>query len=120
MTKPLNISSAAVQFGIIDLYKYSIYSEIKNGRATFTLHSGSQSCEYSKDFRFGGSHTFFIPSTLNFGPKCQECITETVDIEPNSVHVPLQIPQYFLSTAGELVMSSATGQEFYYSQVVYG
>ncbi|MEQ2203820.1 hypothetical protein XENOCAPTIV_004053, partial [Xenoophorus captivus] len=66
MSKPLNISLAAVQFGIIDLYKYSIYSEIKKW-------------------------------------KCQECITETVDIEPNSVHVPLQIPQYFLSTAGELV-----------------
>uniref|UniRef100_A0A3B5MPV7 Solute carrier family 15 member 1a n=1 Tax=Xiphophorus couchianus TaxID=32473 RepID=A0A3B5MPV7_9TELE len=76
---------------------------------------GSQSCEYSKDFGFGGSYTFFIPSTLTLGPNCHESITESVDIKPNSVHMALQIPQYFLITAGE-VMFSVTGLEFSYSQ----
>lgn len=38
------------------------------------------------------------------------------DIEPNSVHMALQIPQYFFITAGE-VMFSVTGLEFSYSQV---
>ncbi|KAM4730711.1 solute carrier family 15 member 1 [Anableps anableps] len=115
MSEPVNISSASVQFGLINPFHYSNYSQIKNGRATFTLQSGSQSCEYSKDFGFGGSYTFFIPSTLTFGPSCQESITETVDIKPNSVHMALQIPQYFLITAGE-VMFSVTGLEFSYSQ----
>ena len=38
------------------------------------------------------------------------------DIKPNSVHMALQIPQYFFITAGE-VMFSVTGLEFSYSQV---
>uniref|UniRef100_A0A3B3Y6Q1 Solute carrier family 15 member 1a n=1 Tax=Poecilia mexicana TaxID=48701 RepID=A0A3B3Y6Q1_9TELE len=115
MSTPVTVSSAAGHYGEIEPLHYSNYSEIKNGRATFTLQSGSQSCEYSKDFGFGGSYTFFIPSTLTFGPNCQESITESVDIKPNSVHMALQIPQYFLITAGE-VMFSVTGLEFSYSQ----
>uniref|UniRef100_A0A3B5MQM3 Solute carrier family 15 member 1a n=1 Tax=Xiphophorus couchianus TaxID=32473 RepID=A0A3B5MQM3_9TELE len=115
MSTPVNVSSAAVHYDQIGPLHYSNYSEIKNGRATFTLQSGSQSCEYSKDFGFGGSYTFFIPSTLTLGPNCHESITESVDIKPNSVHMALQIPQYFLITAGE-VMFSVTGLEFSYSQ----
>lgn len=38
------------------------------------------------------------------------------DVEANSIHVALQIPQYALMTAGE-VMFSITGLEFSYSQV---
>uniref|UniRef100_A0A3Q2C9H8 Solute carrier family 15 member 1a n=1 Tax=Cyprinodon variegatus TaxID=28743 RepID=A0A3Q2C9H8_CYPVA len=115
MSKPLNVSSDAVQLGVINPFHYSNYTQIKNGRATFTLQDGSHSCEYSKDFGFGGSYTFFVPSTLSFGSNCQESITETVNIKPNSVHMALQIPQYFLITAGE-VMFSVTGLEFSYSQ----
>uniref|UniRef100_A0A3P9NIB0 Solute carrier family 15 member 1 n=1 Tax=Poecilia reticulata TaxID=8081 RepID=A0A3P9NIB0_POERE len=115
MSTPVEVSSAADHYGQIEPLQYSNYSEIKSGRATFTLQNGSQSCEYSKDFGFGGSYTFFIPSTLTFGSNCQESITESVDIKPNSVHMALQIPQYFLITAGE-VMFSVTGLEFSYSQ----
>uniref|UniRef100_A0A8C7X8P7 Solute carrier family 15 member 1a n=1 Tax=Oryzias sinensis TaxID=183150 RepID=A0A8C7X8P7_9TELE len=46
---------------------------------------------------------------------CQESITEVEEIKPNSIHMALQIPQYFLITAGE-VMFSVTGLEFSYSQ----
>uniref|UniRef100_A0A669DDN3 Solute carrier family 15 member 1 n=1 Tax=Oreochromis niloticus TaxID=8128 RepID=A0A669DDN3_ORENI len=84
-------------------------------RNKFSLSSGSQSCEYIKDFGFGSSYTFFIPSTFVFGPNCQDSITVVEDIEPNSVHMALQIPQYFFITAGE-VMFSVTGLEFSYSQ----
>uniref|UniRef100_A0A8D3CE55 Solute carrier family 15 member 1a n=1 Tax=Scophthalmus maximus TaxID=52904 RepID=A0A8D3CE55_SCOMX len=44
-----------------------------------------------------------------------ESITVAEDIKPNSVHMALQIPQYFFITAGE-VMFSVTGLEFSYSQ----
>ncbi|XP_035995264.1 solute carrier family 15 member 1 [Fundulus heteroclitus] len=115
LSEPLNVSSAAVNLEIINPFHYSSYSLIQSGRATFTLQSGLQSCEYSKDFGFGGSYTFFVPSTLKFGSNCQESITEIVNIKPNSVHMALQIPQYFLITAGE-VMFSVTGLEFSYSQ----
>uniref|UniRef100_A0A671MTS6 Solute carrier family 15 member 1-like n=1 Tax=Sinocyclocheilus anshuiensis TaxID=1608454 RepID=A0A671MTS6_9TELE len=46
-----------------------------------------------------------------------ECasIIEVEDMKPNSVHMALQIPQYFLITTGE-VMFSVTGLQFSYSQ----
>uniref|UniRef100_A0A8C5HQ81 Solute carrier family 15 member 1-like n=1 Tax=Gouania willdenowi TaxID=441366 RepID=A0A8C5HQ81_GOUWI len=47
--------------------------------------------------------------------QCQESITVIEEIKPNSVHMALQIPQYFFITAGE-VMFSVTGLEFSYSQ----
>uniref|UniRef100_A0A4W6G4R8 Solute carrier family 15 member 1 n=1 Tax=Lates calcarifer TaxID=8187 RepID=A0A4W6G4R8_LATCA len=48
-------------------------------------------------------------------PNCQDSVTAVEDIKPNSVHMALQIPQYFFITAGE-VMFSVTGLEFSYSQ----
>lgn len=49
---------------------------------------------------------------------CAQCesIIEVEDMKPNSVHMALQIPQYFLITTGE-VMFSVTGLQFSYSQV---
>ncbi|KAM9710212.1 solute carrier family 15 member 1 [Menidia menidia] len=111
----VNVSSAVANFGIIQPFHYSNYSLIKNGKVTFNLQSGSESCEYSRDFGFGSSFTFLIPNNLTFGPNCQEEITSAEDIKPNSVHMALQIPQYFFITAGE-VMFSVTGLEFSYSQ----
>ncbi|KAM4557783.1 solute carrier family 15 member 1 [Odontesthes bonariensis] len=114
MNAEVNISGA-VNFGIIQPFFYSNYSQIRNGKATFTLQRGPQSCEYSRDFGYGSSYTFFIPSTLTVGANCQESITAAEDIKPNSVHMALQIPQYFFITVGE-VMFSVTGLEFSYSQ----
>ncbi|XP_041857835.1 solute carrier family 15 member 1 [Melanotaenia boesemani] len=111
----VNVSTADIHFGLIEPYFYSNYTLIKNGEVTFTLESGSQSCEYSRVFGFGSSYTFFIPSTLTLGPDCQESLTVVEDIKPNTVHMALQIPQYFFITAGE-VMFSVTGLEFSYSQ----
>uniref|UniRef100_A0A4W6G5D7 Solute carrier family 15 member 1 n=1 Tax=Lates calcarifer TaxID=8187 RepID=A0A4W6G5D7_LATCA len=115
MKTAVNVSTAAADFGLIEPFYYSNYSQIKNGKATFTLRSGSQSCEYSTNFGFGSSYTFFIHSTLVFGSNCQDSVTAVEDIKPNSVHMALQIPQYFFITAGE-VMFSVTGLEFSYSQ----
>ncbi|RVE57946.1 hypothetical protein OJAV_G00204410 [Oryzias javanicus] len=111
----LNVSTSAVDFGIIEPFMSSNYSLLRNGQHTFSLMSGSQSCEYTRKFGFGSSYTFFIPSTFTFGPNCQESFTEVEEIKPNTVHMALQIPQYFLITAGE-VMFSVTGLEFSYSQ----
>ncbi|XP_068428090.1 solute carrier family 15 member 1 [Clinocottus analis] len=115
MNTAVNVSLSAAEFGVIEPLYYSNYTEIGNGKSVFTIRSGSESCEYSRDFGFGSSYTFFIPSTLVIGPNCQESITVAEDIKPNSVHMALQIPQYFFITVGE-VMFSVTGLEFSYSQ----
>ncbi|KAM6978568.1 solute carrier family 15 member 1 [Tautogolabrus adspersus] len=115
MKNTVNISTPAANLGLIDSFTYSNYSLFKSGRTVFTIQSGSQACDYSRDFGYGSSYTFFIPSTLVFGENCQESITAAEDIKPNSVHMALQIPQYFFITAGE-VMFSVTGLEFSYSQ----
>uniref|UniRef100_A0A671XK30 Solute carrier family 15 member 1 n=1 Tax=Sparus aurata TaxID=8175 RepID=A0A671XK30_SPAAU len=57
------------------------------------------------------SKTIELPSF----DSCQNDITATEDIKPNTAHMALQIPQYFFITAGE-VMFSVTGLEFSYSQ----
>ncbi|XP_037345392.2 solute carrier family 15 member 1 [Pungitius pungitius] len=111
----VNVSAPVANFGEIESLYYSNYSKIKTGKTIFTIMTGSQSCEYSRDFGFGSSYTFFIPSTFVFGPNCQESVTVAEDIKPNSVHMALQIPQYFFITVGE-VMFSVTGLEFSYSQ----
>uniref|UniRef100_A0A8D3AZL8 Solute carrier family 15 member 1a n=2 Tax=Scophthalmus maximus TaxID=52904 RepID=A0A8D3AZL8_SCOMX len=115
MNTTVNVSTPAANFGQIVPFSSSNYSQIKNGMFTFKLWSGSQSCEYNREFGYGSSYTFFIPNTLVFGSTCQESITVAEDIKPNSVHMALQIPQYFFITAGE-VMFSVTGLEFSYSQ----
>ncbi|CAL8268092.1 unnamed protein product [Lota lota] len=114
-TYPLNISSGGVAYVITDGSLYSNYSLIKYGLTVFTIESGGESCEYSREFGFGSSYTFIIPSLFTFGPNCAASIGVAEDIKPNSVHMALQIPQYFLITAGEVVFS-VTGLEFSYSQ----
>ncbi|XP_053184512.1 solute carrier family 15 member 1 [Scomber japonicus] len=111
MDTDVDVSIAGTDVGLIGPSYYSNYTQITYGKTTFTISSGSQSCEYTKDFGFGSSYTFFIPAITN----CQEGITMAEDIKPNSVHMALQIPQYFFITAGE-VMFSVTGLEFSYSQ----
>ncbi|XP_062287388.1 solute carrier family 15 member 1 [Scomber scombrus] len=111
MATEVTVSIPGAELGSIGPSDYSNYTQITYGKTTFTISTGSQSCEYTKEFGFGSSYTFFIPTLTN----CQEGITMVEDIKPNSVHMALQIPQYFFITAGE-VMFSVTGLEFSYSQ----
>uniref|UniRef100_A0A8C2JPC6 Solute carrier family 15 member 1a n=1 Tax=Cyprinus carpio TaxID=7962 RepID=A0A8C2JPC6_CYPCA len=84
-------------------------------RRDFVLRHGEQWCEFSQKFGFGASYTFLIPSTVFSTDVCTLSKTEVEDMKPNSVHMALQIPQYFLTTTGE-VMFSVTGLQFSYSQ----
>uniref|UniRef100_A0A8B9JKU4 Solute carrier family 15 member 1 n=1 Tax=Astyanax mexicanus TaxID=7994 RepID=A0A8B9JKU4_ASTMX len=91
------------------------YVYLPQGERIFTITNGIQSCSFSRKFGFGGAYTFLIPSTLLLTENCGNAIVEVEDIKPNTVHMALQIPQYFLITAGEVVFS-VTGLEFSYSQ----
>uniref|UniRef100_A0AAQ5YTD5 Solute carrier family 15 member 1a n=1 Tax=Amphiprion ocellaris TaxID=80972 RepID=A0AAQ5YTD5_AMPOC len=91
---------------------------------------GSPEVTNTLSLPMGERQTLLIPSDLSdewlqtddltAKPKqgnnaCLKSITPIQDIQPNSVSMALQIPQYFFITAGE-VMFSVTGLEFSYSQ----
>uniref|UniRef100_A0A3P9AP64 Solute carrier family 15 member 1a n=1 Tax=Esox lucius TaxID=8010 RepID=A0A3P9AP64_ESOLU len=111
----VNVSAGAHSFGSIGSSQASNYSFLSNGKATFTITNGVNTCEYSREFGFGSSYTLLIPSNFMWGPTCWEFILAVEDIKPNSFHMGWQIPQYFLITCGEVVFS-VTGLEFSYSQ----
>ncbi|XP_026870556.2 solute carrier family 15 member 1 [Electrophorus electricus] len=111
MNAKLNVSG----FAFIEPLATSRYVLVSQGSHKFTITNGVQSCEFSSWFGFGGSYTFLIPSSITWTEHCGGSVVQLEDIKPNSVHMALQIPQYFLITAGEVVFS-VTGLEFSYSQ----
>ncbi|XP_035249771.1 solute carrier family 15 member 1-like [Anguilla rostrata] len=112
----VNVTTAAVDFGVIAPSSVSNYSLLHEGKSTFTLTSeGGQTCQFSKTYKFGSSYTLVIPSDIQWTENCGDTIKESLDIKPNTIHMAWQIPQYFLITAGEVVFS-VTGLEFSYSQ----
>ncbi|XP_043927224.1 solute carrier family 15 member 1 [Protopterus annectens] len=91
----------------------SNYTLLTRGKKDITI-IGNRSCTTTETFGFGSATTFVI---------FEECETEktapnllrVTDIQPNTIHMAWQIPQYFLVTLGEVVFS-VTGLEFSYSQ----
>ncbi|XP_053483063.1 solute carrier family 15 member 1 isoform X2 [Ictalurus furcatus] len=110
MRTALNVSNIA----LIEPSAVSNNTLVSQGSRKFTITDGMNSCQFSTQFGFGGAYTFLIPSTLIWNENCGNVVT-VEDIQPNTVHMALQIPQYFLITAGEVVFS-VTGLEFSYSQ----
>ncbi|XP_031435123.1 solute carrier family 15 member 1 [Clupea harengus] len=111
LTTAVNVTTSGVDYGRIHPSMISNYSLMLQGKYVFTIKNGVDQCEYTKEFGFGGAYSIIIPSPWN---NCED-IFEVEEIQPNSVHMALQIPQYFLMTAGEVVFS-VTGLEFSYSQ----
>ncbi|XP_075905424.1 solute carrier family 15 member 1b [Nelusetta ayraudi] len=93
----------------------STYLAVKQGVRTFTITDEmGNSCKYTQSLRFGSSYTLLVPPSITFGDQCEQ-IKQVLDMEPNSLSMAWQIPQYFLMTVGEVVFS-VTGLEFSYSQ----
>ncbi|XP_044142469.1 solute carrier family 15 member 1 [Bufo gargarizans] len=93
-------------------FSFSNYTMLTSGVKNiegFTA-SGRNCSVDSRDFGFGGAFKIIINECAS------SMSTEYIeDIQANTVHMGLQIPQYFLLTAGEVVFS-VTGLEFSYSQ----
>ncbi|XP_071370733.1 solute carrier family 15 member 1b [Centroberyx affinis] len=116
LTTDLNVAVGGLDFGRIDTYNMSDYELVPQGNAQFNItNDGGDKCLYTQKLGFGSSYTLIIPSTFIFGPNCEQSIRAVLDINPNTIHMAWQIPQYFLMTAGEVVFS-VTGLEFSYSQ----
>ncbi|XP_063068930.1 solute carrier family 15 member 1-like [Engraulis encrasicolus] len=110
----VRVSLNGVYFGQLSTLVMSGYSSVSHERQTFTISNvAGQQCDYTREFGFGGVYTIVIPSTLSW----ENCggIQEVEEMQPNSVHMALQIPQYFFISAGEVLFAVA-GLEFSYSQ----
>ncbi|KAA0716135.1 Solute carrier family 15 member 1 [Triplophysa tibetana] len=110
LTEVVNITN----LGSVEPSDTSNYTLVSQGTRKFVLSSGEKTCIFSPTLGFGSSVTFLIPSNLSW-TECDSVIRKVEDIKPNTVHMALQIPQYFLITTGE-VMFSVTGLQFSYSQ----
>ncbi|XP_012813171.2 solute carrier family 15 member 1 isoform X1 [Xenopus tropicalis] len=112
MQEPINVTLNAVSLGQLMPLQISNYTMQKLGIKeieVFTASGKTWKVESIK-FGFGSSYTIIIKEGNT------ELQVEYVeDIQPNTIHMALQIPQYFLITAGEVVFS-VTGLEFSYSQ----
>nr|XP_046238771.1 solute carrier family 15 member 1-like [Scatophagus argus]XP_046238772.1 solute carrier family 15 member 1-like [Scatophagus argus]XP_046238773.1 solute carrier family 15 member 1-like [Scatophagus argus]XP_046238774.1 solute carrier family 15 member 1-like [Scatophagus argus]XP_046238775.1 solute carrier family 15 member 1-like [Scatophagus argus]XP_046238776.1 solute carrier family 15 member 1-like [Scatophagus argus] len=112
----LNITVGEESFDEIVPNNMSKYVDVSQGNAEFRIKDETgQECVYTQKLGFGSSYTLIIPTDFMFGENCAQSIRPQMDISPNSVSMALQIPQYFLITAGEVVFS-VTGLEFSYSQ----
>ncbi|XP_067116096.1 solute carrier family 15 member 1b [Osmerus mordax] len=112
----LNVTAGSLDFGVISQYKRSSYKLVPQGNPTFIIrNAASEQCEYTRPLGFGSSLSLVIPTSFSFGSDCGNSIQAVEDIQPNTIHMAWQIPQYFLMTAGEVIFS-VTGLEFSYSQ----
>ncbi|XP_036396014.1 solute carrier family 15 member 1-like [Megalops cyprinoides] len=116
MDSVLNVSTSKTDYGAVWPYTASNYSQIPEGKTTFTIkNDAGDTCEFTMTLGFGSSFTVLIPSTFKWDQNCTSTIEPIMDIKPNTFHMAWQIPQYFLMTTGEVVFS-VTGLEFSYSQ----
>ncbi|XP_073425642.1 solute carrier family 15 member 1 [Dendrobates tinctorius] len=99
--------------GDIQPFSFSNYTMQSLGVKTIEgfTKSGATCSLPSMKFGFGSSYTVIITECS----QTSMSLEYIQDIQANTVHMALQIPQFFLLTAGE-VMYSVTGLEFSYSQ----
>ncbi|CAH2223630.1 solute carrier family 15 member 1 [Pelobates cultripes] len=108
----INVTIANAELGEIMPLGFSNYTLVTLGikHISGVMANGQRCSVDSIKFGFGSSYTIIINNCTN-----ELDIEYVEDISRNQIHMALQIPQYFLITAGEVVFS-VTGLEFSYSQ----
>ncbi|XP_058886378.1 LOW QUALITY PROTEIN: solute carrier family 15 member 1-like [Acipenser ruthenus] len=113
----LLIKAGSKEPGHVLPFTSSGYVLLPEGESEFVFSYNDileRTCKVSKSFGFGSYYTVVIQN-LNCERQQVATLTYIEDIQPNTIHMAWQIPQYFLMTVGEVVFS-VTGLEFSYSQ----
>ncbi|XP_006128192.1 solute carrier family 15 member 1 [Pelodiscus sinensis] len=114
LASAINITMDGTSFGHVNNFSATNYTSFTRGvkEIVVAFTDNSLTCKnQSMSFGYGSAYTIVI----------QECNNDTLglryveDIQPNTVHMAWQIPQYFIITCGEVVFS-VTGLSFSYSQ----
>ncbi|XP_042750959.1 solute carrier family 15 member 1 [Lagopus leucura] len=113
LPQTVNVTMGDTDFGILEETSISDYNPFPGGRTDdIVIVADSTNCTITSEaLGYGGAYTIIIN-------ECSEDVTQlryVEDIQPNTVHMAWQIPQYFLFSCGEIVFS-VTGLEFSYSQ----
>ncbi|KAF4801526.1 Solute carrier family 15 member 1 [Turdus rufiventris] len=110
----VNLTMGDTDFGELDPLSVTNYSIVPKPDELYTINVSmpETACTVvSNKFGYGSVYTI----SLDYCVENKLNITYYEDIAPNTVHMALQIPQYFLLTCAE-VLFSVTGLEFSYSQ----
>uniref|UniRef100_A0A8D0GGM1 Solute carrier family 15 member 1 n=1 Tax=Sphenodon punctatus TaxID=8508 RepID=A0A8D0GGM1_SPHPU len=109
LNSTVNITLDGVDFGEVNNFSATKYEAFKGGKKdVFVVVVDNLATCNAQTMRFGyGSAYTIIISGVKLG--------YIEDIKPNTVHMALQIPQYFIITCAEVVFS-VTGLSFSYSQ----
>ncbi|KAK1167850.1 solute carrier family 15 member 1-like [Acipenser oxyrinchus oxyrinchus] len=113
----LLIKAGSKELGHVLPFTSSGYALLPEGESEFVFSYNDileRTCKVSKSFGFGSYYTVVIQN-LNCESQQVATVTYIQDIQPHTIHMAWQIPQYFLMAVGEVVFS-VTGLEFSYSQ----
>ncbi|KAM7177962.1 solute carrier family 15 member 1 isoform 1-T1 [Macrochelys suwanniensis] len=113
LASTINITMGSTSLENVKEFSATNYTSFTRGvKEIVVFADNSLTCKnQSISFGYGSAYTIVI----------QECNSNTLalryveDIQPNTVHMAWQIPQYFIMTCGEVVFS-VTGLAFSYSQ----
>ncbi|XP_067392890.1 solute carrier family 15 member 1 [Emydura macquarii macquarii] len=113
LASAINITMGGTNLGEVNSSSVTNYTSFTRGeKEIVVLANNSELCKnQSMSFGYGSAYTIVIEG-------CNSktlALTYVEDIQPNTIHMAWQIPQYFIITCGEVVFS-VTGLAFSYSQ----
>ncbi|KAF7252396.1 Solute carrier family 15 member 1, partial [Varanus komodoensis] len=108
----INITMDNVNFEDVKNFSTTNYTAFQRGEKIISVWSQNYECKTdSLKFGYGSAYTIIVEACNSTGLT----VKYVEDIQPNTVNMAWQIPQYFIITCAEVVFS-VTGLSFSYSQ----